>query len=145
LQVLPGDIFDSDLRVAPRSGRTVILFLDSYEFLTLDHQAPFERWILSHSLQPGDLVYVTTSLPPWEFMRNQFQTEVAPILRTYGATTAQLEDKEYLKEHYIPVLLQYFSEKWQHRRLSRWAFRHFYGLIYRDTRIPMALNAFVVT
>jgi hypothetical protein len=145
LEVLPGDIFDSDLRVVPRDGRTVILFLDTYEFLTLDHQAPFERWVLAHSLRPGDLVYVTTSLPPWEFLRTQFQMEVAPILRTYGASDAQLQDKEYLKEQYIPVLLQYFCEKWQHRRLSSRGFRHFYGLTYRDTKIPMALNGFIVT
>jgi hypothetical protein len=145
LEVVPGDIFVSDLRVTPRKGRTVVLFLDTYEFLTMDHQAPFERWVIAHSLQPGDVVYVTTSLPPWEFLRTQFQTEVAPILRTYGSTEAQLEDKDYLKGHYIPILLQYFSEKWQHRRLSSRGFRHFFGLIYRDTRIPMALNGFVVT
>jgi len=70
--------------------------------------------------------------------------EVAPILRTYGVTDAQLEDKDYLKENYIPVLLQYFCEKWQHRRLSSRGLRHFYGLIYRDTKIPMALNGFIV-
>ncbi len=145
LEVLPGNIFDSDLKVAPRNGRTVVLFLDTYEFLTLDHQAPFERWVLSHSLQSGDLVFVTTSLPPWEFLRTEFQREVSPILRTYGATAAQLEDKEYLKEHYIPVLLQYFSETWRHRRLSSRAFRHFFGLVYKDTKIPMALNGFIVT
>ena len=144
LEILPGDIFDSDLRVAPRNGRTVVLFLDTYEFLTLDRQAPFERWILAHSLQSGDLVFVTTSLPPWEFLRTEFQREVAPILRTYGATAVQLESKDYLKENYIPVLLQYFSEKWRYRRLSNRAFRHFYGLVYRDTKIPMALNGFIV-
>jgi hypothetical protein len=145
LQVLPGDIFDSDLRVVPRDGRTVVLFLDTYEVLTLDHQAPFERWVLAHSLRPGDLVYVTTSLPPWSFLRTQFQTEVAPILRTYGASDAQLQDKEYLKQHYVPVLLQYFCETWQYRRLSSHGFRHFFGLIYRDTKIPMAMNGFIVT
>jgi hypothetical protein len=145
LEVLSGDIFDSDLKVVSREGRTVVLFLDTYEFLTLDHQGPFERWIIAHSLQAGDLVFVTTSLPPWEFLRTEFQAGVGPVLRNYGVTQQQMEDKEYLKEHYIRLLLRYFSEKWQHYRLSSRGFRHFYGQIYRDTRIPMALNGFIIT
>jgi hypothetical protein len=78
-------------------------------------------------------------------LREEFQREVSPILRTYGATSAQLGNKEYLKKHYIPILLRYFSEKWRYRRLSSRAFLHFYGIVYRDTQIPMALNGFIVT
>jgi hypothetical protein len=144
LRVLPGDIFDSDLSVVPRTGLGLVLFLDTYDFLTVRHQVYFERWILSQHLVPGDLVYVTTSLPPWEFLRGSFRELVGDILKNYGIAEDDIADRGYLEQHYIPVLLTHFVETWRYRRLSQRGLRHFYCDVYRDTRIPMALNGFVV-
>jgi hypothetical protein len=145
LRVYPGDIFESDLSVVPRAGLGLVLFLDTYEFLTTAHHGYFERWILSQQLVPGDLVYVTTSLPPWQFLRGDFQQNVGAILKSYGATEQQLADSEYLKKHYIPILLTSFVETWRYHGLSHRGFAHFYCDVYRDTKIPMAINGFAVT
>lgn len=145
LKVLQENILESDLRHVPRDGMGVVLFLDLTEVFGIDHQAAIKRWIFGHSLVPGDVIYVTSSLPPWELIRNGFRAGIEPILKGYGATATQLANKQYWKVEYIPVLFDHFAERWRCHGHSRRGFRHFYGSLYRDSQIEMAINGFQVS
>src|SRR5262249_44230288 len=127
LDVRAGDLLVSDLRVYPRDGVGLIVFLDLTEFLTLAHQRYFQDWIVSGSLQSGDVLYVTTSLPPWLIIKEEFQSELLPILRDGGATPAQVREKEFWKRNCVPAMMSYFAGQWQHYQLSSLGFKHFFG------------------
>jgi hypothetical protein len=144
LHVLSGDILASDLRYCRRDDVGLIIFLDLTQFISFAHREYFERWIVARALQPGDVIYVTSSLPPWELVRDTFVAKLTPVLRDMGASNGQLQDRAFWKHSYVKCLLQYFADGWRYQQLSRLGFRHFFERLYRDTRIEMAMNGFVV-
>jgi hypothetical protein len=144
LHVLNGDILSASLKYQPRDTLGLILFLDLTQFLSFGHQEYFQRWAVDKSVVPGDVLLITSSLPPWELVRQTFVERLAPVLRDMGASERQIESKEYWKESYVRCLIKYFADDWAYQQISGTSFRHFFTRLYRDTRIEMVLNGFVV-
>ncbi len=144
LHVLNGDILTASLKYLPRDKLGLVLFLDLTQFLSFGHQEYFQRWAVEKSVVPGDVLLITSSLPPWELVRKTFVERLAPVLRDMGASEQQIESKEFWKESYVRCLLTYFADDWAYRQISGTSFRHFFTRLYRDTKIEMVLNGFVV-
>ena len=139
LEVLPGDIYDCDLRLVPREGRAVVVFLDLTEMLLPGDEVYFREWILGGSLLPGDIVYLTSCVHPWLTSRKRFQKVMGPILQRQGVETSGEG-----AVNYVPALIKDFVSRWRYRAYTTVTIDHFFERTYQDSKFSMALNGFVL-
>lgn len=139
LELLPRDIYDSDLRLVPRGGQAVVVFLDLTEMLLPADEQYFREWILGGSLVPGDIIYVTSCVHPWLTTRKSFQKVIGPVLQRQGVDTSG-----EAVVNYVPALIKDFISRWRYRSYTNLTFHHFFERTYQDSKFSMALNGFAL-